>query len=120
MPHVIMRSPLTLAEIGRQFEPQRYSSGNTHISLLEMYQSFHDQKLLVEAYIKEEPLAQRVGLSIRRKETGELVVGLHEVGFPRPTRGIQLAISQLAQWLAGLHPDTQIVANNLGSVMGDR
>ncbi len=114
MPHVIMKSPLTLAEIGRQFTPQTHSSGETHINFLETYQSFYDQKLLVETYVKEGPLAQRVGLSIQQRQSGELIVGLHEVGFPRPTRGIQRAIAQLAQWLKGLHPDTQIITNNLG------
>ncbi|MCP4428244.1 MAG: hypothetical protein GY803_27460, partial [Chloroflexi bacterium] len=59
------------------------------------------------------PLSQRVGLSIRLRETGELIVGLHEVGFPRPTRGIQLAIRQLAKWAVGLHPDTEVVASSL-------
>ncbi|MCP4424950.1 MAG: hypothetical protein GY803_10685, partial [Chloroflexi bacterium] len=113
MPHVIIRSPLSLADIGRQFAPHRYSSEGVHVSLLEMYQSFYDQKLLAEAYVKEGPLSQRVGLSIRLRETGELIVGLHEVGFPRPTRGIQLAIRQLAQWAVGLHPDTEVIASNL-------
>jgi hypothetical protein len=113
MPHVIMTSPLSLAEIGLRFEPQHTSSGAVHVKLLEMYQSFYDQKLLVETYVKEEPLTQRVGLSVTRRQTGELVVGLHDVGFPRPTRGIQLAIAHLAQWIVGLHPETAVIAKNL-------
>lgn len=113
MPHVILKSPLSLADIGQRFEPEQVSSENTHVKFLEMYQSFYDQKLLVETYIKEPPLTQRVGLSIRQRKTGELIVGLHDVGFPRPTRGIQLAISHLAQWIASLHPGTEWVASNL-------
>lgn len=113
MPHVIMTSPLSLAEIGQRFEPQRSAAGDTHINLLEMYQSFYDQKLLVESYIKEEPLTQRVGLSVAQRQTGELVVGLHDVGFPRPTQGIQLAIAHLARWIMGLHPDSALLTSNI-------
>ncbi len=113
MPHVIMRSPLSLTDIGRQFQPQHTSSGGIHVKLLEVYQSFYDQKLLVETYIKEEPLTQRVGLSITRRQTGELLVGLHDVGFPRPTRGIQLAIAHLAQWVAGLDVETAVLSSNI-------
>ena len=117
MPHIIMTSPLSLTEIGQRFEPQHSSDGETHVKLLEMYQSFYDQKLLVETYIKEEPLTQRVGLSIAQRQTGELVVGLHDVGFPRPTHGIQLAIAQLARWILGLHPDSAIVTSNIAEAL---
>jgi tRNA (guanine-N7-)-methyltransferase len=113
MPHVIMTSPLSLNEIGQRFEPQRATAGDTHINLLEMFQSFYDQKLLIETYIKESPLTQRIGLSITQRQTGELVVGLHDVGFPRPTRGIQQAIAHLAQWVLSLHPDSAIVTSNI-------
>jgi hypothetical protein len=113
MPHVIMTSPLSLNEIGQRFEPQRAAAGDTHINLLEMFQSFYDQKLLIETYIKESPLTQRIGLSITQRQTGELVVGLHDVGFPRPTRGIQQAIAHLAQWVLSLHPDSAIVTSNI-------
>ena len=113
MPHVILRSPVDLLEIGHRFKPQHYSSGDLHVKLLETYQSCYDQKLLVEAYVNETPLAQRVGLSVRRRPTGELVIGLHEVGFPRPTRGIQLAIVHLAQWIVSLHPDSAVETSNI-------
>ncbi|MCA9873759.1 MAG: tRNA (guanosine(46)-N7)-methyltransferase TrmB, partial [Anaerolineales bacterium] len=113
MPHVILNSPLSLEEIGRRFTPQSTKGANVHVELLEAYQSAHDGKLLVEAYIKEEPLTQRVGLVIRRRELGDLVVGLHEVGFPRPTPGVQVAVASLARWVVGLDPASEIVRSNV-------
>jgi tRNA (guanine-N7-)-methyltransferase len=113
MPHVILKSPLSLADIGRRFEPIQASAGTTHVKLTEMFQSTYDQRLLVEAYVNEVPMAQRVGLSIRRRRTGELIVGLHEIGFPRPTPGIQLAIERLSDWVVGLHPEGAIMQSNL-------
>ncbi len=120
MPHVVLQSPLTLPQIGAQFQPDTAVSGDIHVKLLEMFQSLYDQKLLVEAYINEQPLRQRVGLAVRRRPTGELVIGLHEVGFPRPTPGVQLAIAHLSQWIASLHPDTKIIASNIPQKLEER
>jgi hypothetical protein len=69
--------------------------------------------VLIEVYVVEEPLKQRVGLAIRQRPDGKLVIGLHEIGFPRPTAGIQLAVKHLAEWVASLHPHTDILHHNL-------
>jgi len=119
MPHVVLNSPLSLEEIGRRFTPQSAAGDRVHVELLEAYQSAHDGKLLVEAYIKEEPLTQRVGLVVRRRELGDLVVGLHELGFPRPTLGVQLAVASLARWVVGLDPASAIVRSNVSVETGD-
>jgi len=113
MPHVVLASPLSLTDIGRQFEPMQASAGPTHVRLIELFQSAYDQKLLIEAYVNEAPIAQRVGISIRQRRTGDYIIGLHEIGFPRPTPGIQLAIGHLADWVVGLHPQGVILQSNL-------
>ncbi|HEX6383721.1 MAG TPA: hypothetical protein VF177_03525, partial [Anaerolineae bacterium] len=113
MPHVVLRSPLDLAEVGRRLPPDQVSAGEIQASFLEVYRSLNEEKLFVEAYVKEEPLSQRVGLVIRQREPGEFVISLHEVGFPRPTSGIHLAIAYLAGWIMDLHSESQIVHSNL-------
>jgi hypothetical protein len=67
----------------------------------------------VETYLREEPLAQRLGLLVRQRESGNYVISLHELGFPRPTAGVHLAIGHLAQWLLGLHEENMILHHNL-------
>ena len=114
MPHVVLHSPFSLEEIGRRFTPQRIVTVSGHIHLLEMYQSTFDGKLLVEAYVNEDSLTQRVGLVVRQRELGDMVVGLHDVGFPRPTTGIQQAIVHLAQWIVSLDPASEIVRSSVG------
>ena len=113
MPHVVLRSPLSLAEIGRRIPPDPVSTDDTHVSYLEAYHSLNEEKLFVEAYVKEEPMVQRVGLVIRQREPGEFVISLHEVGFPRPTAGIHLAIAHLAEWIIDLHSASQLIHTNL-------
>ena len=113
MPHAVLQSPLTLRQISEQFKPFQVSAGETHINFLEAFQSAHGGTVLIEVYVIEEPLKQRIGLTLRQREDGTLVTGLHEIGFPRPTAGIQLAVKQLAEWVTSLHPEAEIVHHNL-------
>lgn len=113
MPHVIIESPLTQTEIANAFQREQFNVDDVYISLVEVFQSQYDGKLLIETYVKERPLNQRLGLLIRKREKGDYVVKLHEVGFPRPTAGIQLAIAHLATWLVGLHPENKFVRSSL-------
>ena len=113
MPHVVLRSPLSLVEIGHRLPPDPVSAGGTHVSYLEAYHSLNEEELFIEAYVKEDPLTQRVGLVIRQREPGDFVISLHEVGFPRPTAGIHLAIANLAEWIINLHSASQLIHTNL-------
>ncbi len=113
VPHVVISHPLTLDQIGRRFEPFHITSGSTHIKYLDMYRSLKHRLQLVEIYVSEEPHHQRICLAVRRRQEGDVVVSMHEVGFPRPTPGIHLAVHHLVEWLRTLHPDVQLVGTTL-------
>ena len=113
MPHAVLQSPLSLDEIEAEYGRFQYSYDDCHINFMELFRAKDDDALFVETYIKEEPVAQRLGLVIRQREPGNYVISLHELGFPRPTRGVQLAIGQLATWLVGLNDGTRILHHNL-------
>ncbi len=113
MPHVVLHSPVTLAEIAARFETQYVPTDAAEIKLITLYQSPGGQTLLVDVYVNEFPLSQRVGLTIRARENGRFVIGLHEIGFPRPTIGIHHAVSALADWVVSLHPDTMVVSSTV-------
>ena len=113
MPHVILRTPLSLAEINERYTPQN-SNEALPIRFARLYESHRDRALLVETHVVEEPLPQRVGLFIQgRAEPDEVLIGLHELGFPRPTYGIHCAIGRLAKWVASLDSRTEILHHNL-------
>ncbi len=113
VPHVIISHPLTLDQIGSRFEPFQVSSGPTHIKYLDMYRSLTHRMQLVEIYVSEEPHHQRVCLAVRLREAGDIVVSLHEVGFPRSTPGIHLAVHNLVEWLRTLHPAVELLGTTL-------
>ncbi|HID52510.1 MAG TPA: tRNA (guanosine(46)-N7)-methyltransferase TrmB [Anaerolineae bacterium] len=113
MPHVILETPLSLPEIESHFTSFHVSTDDVHLRFMEMFLARDEVSLLVDTYLKEEPVPQRVGLQIRRRPSGDLVVGLHELGFPRPTSGIHTAVRHLADWAVSLHPAGRIVRHNL-------
>lgn len=113
MPHVVLRLPADVAEIGRRFRPHAVAIDETRIRFVDAYQSLRDGKLLIETYINEEPLLQRLGLQLRARPSGEVVISLAEVGFPRPTRGVHLAITALIEWLRAEFPSLVVVQTNL-------
>lgn len=115
MPHVVMQTPLSLTEIAERFEPTSFTVAETAVSLIELFRSSQKEKLIIEAYINEPPLSQRIAAAIRRRKNGQLVVALHEIGFPRPTGATHHLIRHLADWLISLHEDTAVLHSTLGS-----
>ena len=113
VPHLILQTPDNLDAIAAQFAPWQWSQGETHIRFLDIYRSTRDNFLLVEAFVIEGPLEQRVGLSVRARPSSELILNVHEIGFPRPTPGVHHAVARLGDWLLSLHPNAQLITQNL-------
>ena len=117
MPHVVLHTPMDLDAIQARYGRMRTSDEARHVSFMELFRANEGDALFVETYIKEEPVAQRLGLVIRQREPGNYVISLHELGFPRPTAGVQLAIAALARWLVSLDDEAHILHHNLPSQM---
>lgn len=113
MPHVIMHAPLTLAEIEERFEPSTHSAEGRAVRFIGLLHARRGDFLLVDTYVEEDPISQRVGLTIRRRGEGEIILGLHELGFPRPTGGVHRALHYLSQSLLELDPAMRILKSNL-------
>ncbi len=113
MPHLILQTPLDLHEIEKSFESRQVEDGTTKVRFIAMYHSVKINKLVVDTFIHEEPLEQRVLLSIEHRKTGDLMVSLHESGYPRSTQGIHLAVYWLAEWIKGSAEPASITRHNL-------
>lgn len=113
MPHVVLRTPLSLPQVEAEFRPFQAEVAKTHVRFVEIFYSSHKNKLLVEIYVAEEPLVQRLALYIEPRPGGNIQIGLHDIGFPRPTPGIAFAIQQLGNWVNKLHPQTELVYTNI-------
>lgn len=113
MPHAIVSTPLTLSQICERFTPGGAALADVNVRLIDAFMGANHSALLVEAYISETPLDQRVGLVLHQRAPGEILVTLHDIGFPRTTAGIHAAVRYLAQWVVSLHPDSAIKQHNL-------
>jgi len=113
MPHVVLRLPMTVREISHHFKPFSLSKDEFSVRYISLYQSPSREILVLDAYVREDSIEQRVFLLARRRENSEYLVQLHEVGFPRPTSGLHFAVQFFAEWLCSLHEDAQIIHRSL-------
>jgi len=120
MPHVVLRLPADLDEIGRRIQPTAIELESVRIRYIEAYRSLRDGKLLIETYINEGPIRQRIALEARARPTGEIVISLAEVGFPRPTPGVHLAIRHLVDLLREEFPSLVVMQTTLQGEHADR
>ncbi|MDT8304805.1 MAG: tRNA (guanosine(46)-N7)-methyltransferase TrmB [Anaerolineae bacterium] len=120
MPHAILDCPLTLDEITAEFESASYTDDEHVVRFIALYQRQEPAQLLIDTHVEEEPLSQRVAVTIRPRgrtdvgePAGEIIVGLHALGFPRATPGLHAAIYYTARWLQSLHPEMRLKHTNV-------
>lgn len=113
MPHIIMHSPISLEELKEAFRPMSWVEDGEAVRLITLFESTEHEMLLIDTYVEEEPMSQRVGLTIRRRGEREIVLNVHELGFPRPTAGVHRAVHHLAHWLEEVHPEMSVITSNV-------
>lgn len=116
MPHVVVSTPLPLMEIGHIFKPVTHQVGSTTIRFIDFFHSVHYDQAVVDTYIAEDELEQRVLMMIKRKGDDRYLVSLRETGFPRPTPATHLATRYLAEFIVSMHAKAEIVNHNLGHI----
>ena len=113
MPHAVVQSPLLLSDIADKFEPWRVSAEDNHIQFKALFTAKHNGSLIIETYIKESPHDQRIAFAVTEKEPNQYIVQLHEMGFPRSTKGVHIAVRSFANWMVELSADSKILHHTL-------
>lgn len=113
MPHAVVRCPLTLQEIAAAFEPREFSADGVTLRFIDLYQSLRRPSLVVDTYIAEEALDQRLMLEIHHRPDRDYMIRLYATGFPRATAGVHAAVARLADWLCGLDDEAAVLRHNL-------
>ena len=107
MPHAVISTPPDLVDVTRHFAPRHWSRKGTVVRLVELYSSSRHDTLVIDVYVGEEPLDQRMLIALTKRSVGDLLVHLHEIGYPRPTGGVHFAIRQVANWVCSLSPGSR-------------
>jgi tRNA (guanine-N7-)-methyltransferase len=113
MPHVVVASPLTLEQIAEGFEPWQRSSDEASVRFIDLYQSRRRPSLIIDTYVSEQPMEQRMMTEIYHRLDGDFLLRVQATGFPRATVGVHLAMAYVADWFCGLHPEATVVRHNL-------
>ncbi len=113
MPHVVLQSPASLEDMSSMFQPAHYSDDNVDIRFIACFYSSADNRLVIDTFIRETPLEQRVMIAVALRREGDYLVNLHDCGFPRATLGIQRAIMWLSEWILGLNNEGTLIRDNL-------
>lgn len=112
MPHIVFENPLTLDDMLARYERSEHVEGDTIIRFMDGYRG--RVALLIEVFIKEPTIEQHVAFIIlQRDQPGEFTLQLSSLGHARSTVGVHRAAALLGDWLAGLHPDTQILKRKI-------
>lgn len=120
MPHVVLRLPAGLEAIGRRFQPESVELESAVARYVDVYHSLQHDSLLIETYLNEGPVRQRLGLEVRARPSGEIVISLAEIGFPRATPGVHQAIGHLVDRLREAFPSLVVVHTTLQGRHADR
>jgi len=97
MPHIVFEGAADLAALQAAFRRGELGSGATHVGLIAAYRA--DDALLIEAFVEEPSIGQRVALIMRRQGADRYVLGLGALGRPRATPGVHEAVALVARWL---------------------
>jgi tRNA (guanine-N7-)-methyltransferase len=113
MPHAVVSTPLSLMEIGHIFGPVTHQVGSITVRFIDFFQSLHFDQAVVDTYVAEGELEQRVMMMIKRRGDDRYLISLKETGFPRPTPATHLATRYLAELVVSMHAKAKIVNHNL-------
>ncbi|GAB5493133.1 MAG: hypothetical protein Phog2KO_33480 [Phototrophicaceae bacterium] len=113
VPHVILKTPMTSQEIATAVEKTTFHKGEyIHVAVFNGFWNISNDSVLFEVNIAEPTIEQHIALSLRhREETDDYILRYATFGMPRPTEGMHFATSSLAQWIADLHPDAEVVSD---------
>ncbi len=115
MPHIVLRSPLSVDEMLARFERSEHRAGENIISLMAAYRG--RRSLLFEVFVKEPTIEQHVAfLLTEHPDGGEFTLQLGTLGHPRPTLGLHQAAGLIGNWLISLHPNATTVNRKLNPV----
>lgn len=118
MPHAIISVPLPLMEIGQLYEPSEFSDGPVSVRFVDFFHSIRYDQAVVDTFIAEGELEQRVLLNIKGKGNNRYLISMRETGFPRPTPATHIAIRRLAEIIVSMHAKAKIENHNLRRVTG--
>jgi tRNA (guanine-N7-)-methyltransferase len=109
MPNAKIELPVTVEKITETFEEMVFRHDDRIVRLLRVYQQANQPLLMFEVFIEEPLFTQRLMLCLQKENDDLYLLKMAQIGFPRATRGVHLAMHFLIQWLLSLDRGARIV-----------
>lgn len=112
MPHAIIKTPLTPQAMLEKFTGRIENEGrdDIHAALTHLFIDYRLHALLLEVHIIEPTIEQHVAMMLSPRDEAQTYTLKHTtIGYPRMTLGLHRATGFVADWLATLHPDAEVL-----------
>lgn len=113
MPHIVLNHPLTLEAIRSAFSTFEHREAGANVHFMNIFAG--DKSLLIDTFVDEPTIEQRVALILIQHEDqpNSYTLRLGTIGSPRPTEGMHVAVRRLSEWLMSLHPEVTVTQSKL-------
>jgi tRNA (guanine-N7-)-methyltransferase len=112
MPHMVLDLTTDLDAIAARFEPREVRHDEIAVNFKEVYRG--DNSLLFDTFVYEPTIEQRVGiLLVKERDREYYALRLSNIGSPRPTDGLHVAVRALGEWIAALNPDARVIQDKV-------
>ena len=115
MPNTSLQLPFEFDTIIEKWERVTLRNEGRIVNILEIFKQPHKPILLFETFIQEPLINQRMMLALVKRRSGDYLLQMTAVGYPRPTRGVHDAVHHLGEWLASLHDDAKILSTTVNA-----
>ncbi|MCD6165867.1 tRNA (guanosine(46)-N7)-methyltransferase TrmB [bacterium] len=115
MPHVIIDTPLTLAEVAKHHRPVVERFNDKLVRIGDAYPHLEGKGVLFETLVREKSVHQKSYLLVRNKVSAknQLIVKLAPCTFSVQSPLWRLAIALLADEILQMHPKGKILKSNI-------
>ncbi len=101
MPHLLLQTQLSAAEIVARFEPMKRSVDGAHIAVLHAWLDEKRAAALFEVVVEEPSISQHTMIMLApRAGDGEWIVKQTTIGHARSTLGMHRAVEAVGEWVA--------------------
>ncbi|MDX2078931.1 MAG: tRNA (guanosine(46)-N7)-methyltransferase TrmB [bacterium] len=112
MPHIVVQTPLTIANLADQLVPDDLDNDELHIHFLSRYTN--PKAILFEVFVHEPTLEQHIGVMVvQREESDEVTIKVNSIGSPRATRGVHRAVGLVGEALLRLSPTAIVLQDKI-------
>ena len=112
MPHIVVQTPLTIANLADQLMPEDLDNDELHIHFLSRYTN--PKAILFEVFVHEPNLEQHIGVMVvQREESDEVTIKINSIGSPRATRGVHRAVGLVGEALLRLSPTAIVLQDKI-------